>query len=91
MTIKRVEVPQTSQSQSMSVLEQNTTIDKKYRIMLGANECFMTAQDIKEWLEDYPEEKDSITKQLSDVDSRKVFGEPPQKPTPSRVSHGFFR
>lgn len=87
--IERVEVPQTPRFQSMSVLEQNTTEEKRYSVKIGRQSYDWRAEDIKEWLEEYPEDKDSFYKQLSDVDKREVFGEPKQ--TPSRVKHGFHR
>lgn len=91
-THERVEVQQNTTFQPMSVLEQKTTEKKKYRIMFGADECFMTAQDIRNWLTDYPEERDIIAKQLSEEDRAEVFGEPQQKQSLfSRVNHHFSR
>lgn len=91
-TVKRTEVQQNTTFQPMSVLEQKTTEKKKYRIMFGADECFMTAQDIHNWLTDYPEERDIIAKQLSEEDRAEVFGEPQQKQSLfSRVKHSLER
>lgn len=91
-TIERVEVLPSMQNRTMSVLGQKTTEEKKYRIMFGANECFMTAQDIRDWLTDYPEEHDSIAQQLSESDRREVFGvtQKEQRHSP-RVDHHFSR
>ena len=91
-TIERTEVLSDIQNRAMSVLEQKTTEKKKYRIMFGADECFMTAQDIRNWLTDYPEERDIIAKQLSEEDRAEVFGEPQQKQSLfSRVKHSLER
>lgn len=93
-TIKRVEVQQTSQSQSMSVLNASQPKEKFYKIEISRQSYDLTAKDIHDWLEDYPEDKDSIAKQLSEADRREVFGEPTrtaQKQTPARVRHGFER
>lgn len=91
-TIERVEVLPSTQNRAMSVLEQKTTEEKKYRIMFGANECYMTAQDIRDWLTDYPEEHDSIAQQLSESDRREVFNENQKEQRHSpRVDHGFSR
>lgn len=91
-TVKRTEVQQNTTFQPMSVLEQKTTEKKKYRIMFGTDECFMTAQDIRDWLTDYPEERDIIAKQLSEEDRAEVFGEPQQKQSLfSRVKHSLER
>lgn len=91
-TIERVEVLPSTQNRAMSVLEQKTTEEKKYSIMFGANECFMTAQDIHDWLTNYPEERESIARQLSESDRREVFNEnqKEQRHFP-RVDHGFSR
>ena len=60
--------------------------------MFGTDECFMTAQDIRDWLTDYPEERDIIAKQLSEEDRAEVFGEPQQKQSLfSRVKHSLER
>ena len=91
-TIKRVEVQQTSQSQSMSVLNASQPKEKRYSVVISRQSYDLTAKDIHDWLEDYPEDKDSIAKQLSEADRREVFGEPTrtaQKQTPARVRHGF--
>lgn len=93
-TIKRVEVQQTSQSQSMSVLNASQPKEKRYSVVISRQSYDLTAKDIHDWLEDYPEDKDSIAKQLSEADRREVFGEPTrtaQKQTPARVKHGFER
>lgn len=91
-TIERVEVLPDTKNRAMSILEQNTTIDKKYEIVIGNNACFMTAQDIRDWLTDYPEERDIIAKQLSEEDRAEVFGEPQQKQSLfSRVKHSLER
>lgn len=91
-TIKRTEVLQSTQNRAMSILEPKTTEEKKYRIMFGANECYMTAQDIRDWLTDYPEEQESIAQQLSDEDRREVFGETQKEQRHSpRVDHHFSR
>ena len=93
-TIKRVEVQQTSQSQSMSVLNASQPKEKRYSVVISRQSYDLTAKDIHDWLEDYPEDKDSIVKQLSEADRREVFGEPTrtaQKQTPARVRHGVER
>lgn len=91
-TIERVEVLPSTQNRAMSILEQKTAEEKKYRIMFGANECYMTAQDIRDWLTDYPEEHDSIAQQLSESDRREVFNENQKEQRHSpRVDHGFSR
>lgn len=91
-TIERTEVLPSTQNRAMSVLEQNTAEDKKYKIVIDNNECIMTAQDIRDWLTDYPEERDIIAKQLSEEDRAEVFGEPQQKQSLfSRVDHHFSR
>ena len=93
-TIERVEVQQISQSQSMSVLNASQPKEKRYSVVISRQSYDLTAKDIHDWLEDYPEDKDSIAKQLSEADRREVFGEPTrtaQKQTPTRVRHGFER
>lgn len=93
-TIKRVEVQQTSQSQSMSVLNASQPKEKRYSVVISRQSYDLTAKDIHDWLEDYPEDKDSIAKQLSEADRREVFGEPTrtaQKQTPARVKHSLER
>ena len=93
-THKRVEVQQTSQSQSMSKFEALEPKEKRYSVEISRQSYDLTAKDIHDWLEDYPEDKDSIAKQLSEADRREVFGEPTrtsQKQTPARVRHGFER
>ena len=91
-TIQRTEVLPSTQNRAMSILEQNTTKEREYKILLCGNECYMTAQDIQEWLTDYPEEKNSIAQQLSEEDRAEVFGEPQQKQSLfSRVKHSLER
>lgn len=91
-TPERVTLHDNEQNRAMSVLEQNTAEDKKYKIVIDNNECFITAQDIRDWLTDYPEERDIIAKQLSEEDRAEVFGEPQQKQSLfSRVDHHFSR
>ena len=91
-THERVTLHDNEQNRAMSVLEQNTAEDKKYKIVIDNNECIMTAQDIRDWLTDYPEERDIIAKQLSEEDRAEVFGEPQQKQSLfSRVDHHFSR
>lgn len=90
--IQRVEVLPSTQNRAMSILEQNTTKEREYKILLCGNECYMTAQAILEWLTDYPEEKNSIARQLSEEDRAEVFGEPQQKQSLfSRVKHSLER
>lgn len=88
--IERVEVQRTSQSQSISSKE------KRYSVEISRQLYDLTAKDIHDWIEDYPEDKDSIAKQLSDADRREVFGEPTQAPQQkqslfTRVRHSFER
>lgn len=96
-THERVEVQQTSQSQSMSKFEVSQPKEKFYKIEISRQEYLMTSKDIHEWLKDYPEDKDSFIKQMSEADRREIFGEPQQAQTPqkqslfARVSHGFER
>lgn len=91
-TIQRTEVLPSTQNRAMSILEQNTTKEREYKILLCGNECYMTAQDICNWLTDYPEERDIIAKQLSEEDRAEVFGEPQQKQSLfSRVKHSLER
>lgn len=91
-TIQRTEVLPSTQNRAMSILEQNTTKEREYKILLCGNECYMTAQDIREWLTDYPEEKNSIAQQLSESDRLEVFGvtQKEQRHSP-RVDHHFLR
>jgi hypothetical protein len=94
-TIKRVEVQQTSQSQSMSVLDTSKE-EKRYKVVISRQEYEITAKDIHDWLSDYPEDRESIAKQLNDNDRREVFGEPTQAPQQkqslfARVKHSFER
>ena len=89
-THKRVEVQRTSQSQSISPKE------KRYSVEISRQLYDLTAKDIHDWLEDYPEDKDSIAKQLNDEDRREVFGEPTQAPQQkqsffTRVKHSLER
>lgn len=95
-TIKRVEVQQTSQSQSMSKFEASQPEEKRYSVEISRQLYDLTAKDIHDWLEDYPEDKDSIAKQLNDEDRREVFGEPTQAPQQkqsffTRVKHSLER
>ena len=97
MTRERVEVQQTSQSQSMSKFEASQPKEKFYKIEISRQEYLMTSKDIHEWLKDYPEDKDSFIKQMSEADRREVFGEPQQAQTPqkqslfARVKHSLER
>lgn len=90
MTIKRVEVPQTPRFQSMSVLDTSEPKEKFYTLEIGRQTSEMTAKGIREWLEEYPEDREFLAKQLSESDRREVFGEPKQTPTPIK-SNGFRR
>jgi hypothetical protein len=94
-TIERVEVQPTSQSQSMSKFEASQPKEKFYKINLNRQLYDMTAKDIHDWIEDYPEERDIIAKQLSEADRREVFGEPTQAPQKqslfARVKHSLER
>lgn len=88
--IERVEVQRTSQSQSISPKE------KRYSVEISRQTYDLTAKDIHEWLSEYPEDRESIAKQLSEADRREVFGEPTQAPQQkqslfARVRHGFER
>ena len=94
-THERVEVQQTSQSQSMSVLDTSKE-EKRYKVVISRQEYEITAKDIHDWIEDYPEDKDSIVKQLNEADRREVFGEPQQAPQKkqslfARVKHSLER
>lgn len=95
--IKRVEVQQNSQSQSMSKFEASQPKEKRYSVVISRQTYDLTAKDIHEWLSEYPEDRESIAKQLNDNDRREVFGEPQQAQTPqkqslfARVRHGFER
>lgn len=95
--IERVEVQQTLQSQSMSKFEASQPKEKFYKIEISRQEYLMTSKDIHEWLKDYPEDKDSFIKQMSEADRREVFGEPQQAQTPqkqslfARVKHSLER
>lgn len=96
ITPERVEVQQDVQqplqSQPMSVLEeQKTTEEKIYKIDLGNGENSMTAQAIRDWLTDYPEERDIIAKQLTEEDRAEVFGKPTQTTSLLRSTTGFHR
>lgn len=88
-TTQRVEVHEKSQSQPK---------EKRYTVEISRQPYDLTAKDIHEWLTEYPEDRDSIAKQLSDSDRREVFGEPQQTQASqqkqslfSRVKHGFER
>lgn len=90
-TIERVEVLPDTKNRAMSVLEQNTTEEKKYEIPFFNYEP-VTVQDIRDYVEDYPEDKDNIAQQLSESDRREVFGvtQKEQRHSP-RVDHHFSR
>lgn len=93
--VQRTEVQQNPQSQSMSVLDTSKE-EKRYKVVISRQEYEITAKDIHDWIEDYPEDKDSIVKQLNEADRREVFGEPTQAPQQkqslfARVRHGFER
>lgn len=89
--IERVEVQRTSQSQSISPKE------KRYSVEISRQTYDLTAKEIHDWIEDYPEDKDSFIKQMSEADRREVFGEPQQAQTPqkqslfARVKHSLER
>lgn len=96
MTRERVEIHEQSQFQSMSKFDVSQPKEKFYKINLNREEYLMTAKDIHDWIEDYPEDKDSIVKQLNEADRREVFGEPQQAPQKkqslfARVKHSFER
>lgn len=96
MTPRRTEVQQTSQSQSMSEFNASQPKEKFYKIEISRQEYLMTAKDIHEWLKEYPEDRDSIAKQLSEADRREVFGAPQPQQTSkqslfTRVRHSFER
>lgn len=79
----------------MSVLDTSKE-EKRYKVVISRQEYEITAKDIHDWIEDYPEDKDSIAKQLSEADRREVFGAPtPQQPQKqsffTRVRHSFER
>lgn len=93
--VQRTEVQQNPQSQSMSVLDMSKE-EKRYKVVISRQEYEITAKDIHDWIEDYPEDKDSIVKQLNEADRREVFGEPTQAPQQkqslfARVKHSFER
>ena len=88
MTSRRTEVQQNSQSQSMSEFKASQPKEKRYKVVISRQEYEITAKDIHDWLSEYPEDKDSIAKQLSEADRREVFGEPTQAQTPQK--HSFF-
>ena len=93
--VQRTEVQQNPQSQSMSVLDTSKE-EKRYKVVISRQEYEITAKDIHDWIEDYPEDKDSIVKQLNEADRREVFGEPTQAPQQkqslfARVKHSFER
>lgn len=90
-TIERVEVLPSTQNRAMSILEQNTTEEKKYEIPFFNYEP-VTVQDIRDYVEDYPEDKDNIAQQLSESDRREVFYENQKEQRHSpRVDHHFSR
>lgn len=79
----------------MSVLDMSKE-EKRYKVVISRQEYEITAKDIHDWIEDYPEDKDSIVKQLNEADRREVFGEPTQAPQQkqslfARVKHSFER
>lgn len=80
MIVERAEVHEQPQSQSMSKFDASQPKKKFYKINLNRQLYDMTAKDIHDWIEDYPEERDIIAKQLNDNDRREVFGEPTQAP-----------
>ena len=94
--VQRTEVQQNPQSQSMSVLDTSKE-EKRYKVVISRQEYEITAKDIHDWLSEYPEDRESIAKQLNDEDRREVFGEPTQSKAPqkqslfARVRHGFER
>lgn len=93
--VQRTEVQQNPQSQSMSVLDMSKE-EKRYKVVISRQEYEITAKNIHDWIEDYPEDKDSIVKQLNEADRREVFGEPTQAPQQkqslfARVKHSFER
>lgn len=90
-TIKRTEVLPNTQNRAMSILEQKTTEEKKYEIPFFNYEP-VTVQDIRDYVEDYPEDKDNIAQQLSESDRREVFYENQKEQRHSpRVDHHFSR
>ena len=97
MIVKRVDVHKQAQSQSMSKFEVSQPKEKFYKIEISRQEYLMTSKDIHEWLKDYPEDKDSFIKQMSEADRREIFGEPQQAQTPqkqslfARVKHSLER
>lgn len=90
-TVERTEVLPSTQNRAMSILERNTTEEKKYEIPFFNYEP-VTVQDIRDYVEDYPEDKDNIAQQLSESDRREVFGvtQKEQRHSP-RVDHHFSR
>lgn len=87
--------PQKS-SQSDETTPRQEVHQKLYKVVISRQEYLMTAKDIHDWLKEYPEDKDSIVKQMSEADRREVFGEPTQAPQQkqsffTRVRHGFER
>lgn len=96
MIVERVDVHKQAQSQSISKFEASQPKEKFYKINLNRQLYDMTAKDIHDWIEDYPEERDIIAKQLSEADRREVFGEPTQAPQQkqslfARVKHSLER
>lgn len=98
-TIKRVEVQQTSQSQSMSKFEASQPKEKFYTIEIGRQSYDMTAEQIR--AEAQSDDVGHFTieefkKALTADEFREVFGEPQQAPQKkqslfARVRHGFER
>lgn len=98
-TIERVEVQQTSQSQSMSVLNASQPKEKFYTIEIGRQSYDMTAEQIR--AEAQSDDVGHFTieefkKALTADEFREVFGEPQQAPQQkqslfARVKKGFER
>ena len=98
-TIKRVEVQQTSQSQSMSKFEASQPKEKFYTIEIGRQSYDMTAEQIR--AEAQSDDVGHFTieefkKALTADEFREVFGEPTQAPQQkqslfARVKHSFER
>lgn len=98
-THERVEVQQTSQSQSMSKFEASQPKEKFYTIEIGRQSYDMTAEQIR--AEAQSDDVGHFTieefkKALTADEFREVFGEPQQAPQKkqslfARVRHGFER
>lgn len=99
MTHERVEVQQTSQSQSMSKFEASQPKEKFYTIEIGRQSYDMTAEQIR--AEAQSDDVGHFTieefkKALTADEFREVFGEPQQAPQQkhslfARVKHSFER